>query len=461
MSKNRSDTVDGLSFDRIKKICESAGAKIHFVGIGGVSMYSLARLVINKGAAVSGSDRESSLRTERLSRMGAQICIGHSADNVVGKDLVVYSHAIDKENPELACAERLGIPSVGRDRLLGALMLDYRRRIGVSGSHGKSTTVAILDRIFSYAGANPTVLSGAELPFGDSMREGGDELLIYEACEYRDSFLRFSPTVALGLNLELDHTDYFESLSAIKASFAKALGRASDLAIICGDDPNLRDILSEFNCRQLTFGFGAGNDYRYFITNFRQGGFDFSLSRFGGEIYRFSLNIPGSFNVMNAAAAITVAVELGIDFETISSAISDFPGIARRLQYVGDFHGSSVYYDYAHHPTEIRAAIDALKSSSAERIAVVFKPHTYSRTKALWEDFCGALSMADSLIVTEVYAAREEPIEGISGQSLADAIDGAIFCHDGMVREILSKLSCDKIILMGAGDMEMIKNSII
>ena len=423
-------------------------------------MYSLARMVMKLGAIVSGSDREISQRTERLKSLGVEIFIGHSADNV-NCDLVVYSHAIDEGNPEIQRAIEKNIPRISRDRLLGALMFDYKRRIGVSGSHGKSTTTAILDQIFYYANLDPTTLSGADLPFGDSMREGGRELLIYEACEYRDSFLSFSPTISVGLNLEMDHPDYFASLEQIKTSFEKALGRASEFAAICGDDQNLYEISKKLPCRRVTFGFDGRNDYRFFITDFGRVGFVFSLFKKDTYVADFRLNIPGSFNVLNAAAAITVALECGIDAETVKYAISDFSGIPRRLQQIGLFRGKPIYYDYAHHPSEIRQAINALRLLVDGRLAVVFKPHTYTRTKALWEDFCLSLSLADLTIITDIYAAREEPIEGVSGENLARAIgDSAVYCKDEYVSLLLGKCSFDGVVLMGAGDMEYIKNSL-
>ena len=203
-------------------------------------MYSLARLTITLGAMVSGSDREDSARTRELELLGAGVSIGHNPDNIRGADLVVYSHAIDDDNPELLAARQADIPTLSRPEYLGALMQKYKRRIGVSGSHGKSTTVAMLDCIFSCAGCNPTTLSGSDLPIGEPMRIGGSGTLIYEACEYKDAFLSFSPWVAVGLNLELDHTDYFADLEAIKTSFAKAIGSAASFAVINGDDPNLK-----------------------------------------------------------------------------------------------------------------------------------------------------------------------------------------------------------------------------
>ena len=449
-----------FSYGEIRKIVYNGEKKVHFVGVGGVSMYSLARLTLLGGARVSGSDREDSEHINELRLLGAEIFVGHNADNINSADLVVYSHAISFDNTELLEANRRGIPTVSRAEYLGAMMLGYKNRIGVSGSHGKSTTVAMLDAIFTHAKALPTVLSGADLPCGEPLRVGGDGLMIYEACEYKDSFLRFSPTIAIGLNLELDHTDYFNNIEEIKASFKKALGRAG-LALISGDDENLMEIKDNIKTKVITFGGCENNDYRYFITSFKDIGFAFSLTRGGVTIGDFEINVPGAFNVHNATAAIAVALEYGIDVETIAEAISLYRGIPRRLEYIGQHLGRPVYYDYAHHPTEIKASIDALKSLTQSPLTVVFRPHTFSRTKSLWNELCGSLSLADHLLITDVYPAREEPIEGVNSPNLAEEIgSSARYCRD----EILTNIDLytrGAIVLMGAGDLDEIKRKIL
>ena len=271
MHSSRSNS--SLSYGQIRKIICDRSKRVHFVGVGGVSMYSLARLTMLNGVVVSGSDREDGERTSDLRLRGAEIAVGHKESNVIGTDLVVYNNALSKDNPEILEAKSHEIPTVSRAEYLGALMLDYSNRIGVSGSHGKSTTVAMLDAIFSYAKATPTVLSGADLPLGEPLRVGGKSLMIYEACEYKDSFLRFSPTIAVGLNLELDHTDYFDGIEAIKTSFVKALSRATRFALISGDDENLLDIKDKIKAPVITFGGGENNDYRYSVTSFNDVGF--------------------------------------------------------------------------------------------------------------------------------------------------------------------------------------------
>ena len=322
----------------------------------------------------------------------------------------------------------------------------------------------MLEHIFTTAGVDPTVLSGSELESGEPYREGGGSTLIYEACEYRDSFLSFSPSVAIALNLELDHTDYFESISALSASFTKALARATSFALVRGDDYNLAKIIPEIRkkTRLVTFGEDVTCDYSYFINGFRDDGFDFTLSHFGLEI-KYKLNLLGVHNVSNAAAAVTAALELGIPPEVTVTAISGFRGIARRLEYIGNRHGRPIYYDYAHHPTEISANITALKLAVKDPLTVVFKPHTFSRTASLWDDFCSALSLADRVIVTDIYPAREAPLEGINARRLAEAIGPtAEYSPDSEVYARLDDHSHKgAIVLMGAGDMEDIKYEVL
>ena len=425
-------------------------------------MYSLARLTLDRGARVRGSDREDSSRISALRMLGAEVFIGHRAENVSGADLLVYSHAISQDNPELLEAMRLKIPTVSRAEYLGALMLDYKNRIGISGSHGKSSTTAMLDLIFSYAKTSPTTLSGADLTVGEPLRLGSDSLMIYEACEYKDSFLRFSPTVSVALNLELDHTDYFADLEAIKRSFAKALGRAEKFALINGDDLDLADIADKIGANLITFGSSENNTYRYIITSFKEVGFSFTVLRNGIRVGDFELNIPGSFNVANATAAIAVSLEYGIDSATVSEALALYRGIPRRLEYIGQRYSRPVFYDYAHHPTEIKASIDALKMLTHSPLTVIYKPHTYSRTRSLWNELCASLSEADYVLLTNIYPAREEPIDGVNSARLAEEIgDKARYCRDEEILTQLDFYTSGAIVLMGAGDLEEIKRNIL
>lgn len=450
------------SFEILRRVSANPDARIHFIGIGGVSMYTLARVTLNAGIKVSGSDRVVGERVHDLVERGAMVFAGHDSSNVDGASVAVYSHAVAYNNPEILEAKRLQIPLMSRAEYMGAVMLDYRNRIGVSGSHGKSTTVAMLDEIMTRAGAFPTVLSGADLSIGEPLKIGSKSLVIYEACEYKDSFLDFYPTISVGLNLELDHIDYFEDISDIQKSFVKGLGKATTCCVVNLDDENLSTIIARLKAPVVTFGQGERADYRYIITAFGDRGFEFTISTKTQTIGKFELNIPGVFNVTNATAAIVTALQYGIDVETVRAAISEYRGIPRRLEYIGERYGREVYYDYAHHPTEIAASINALKLFTEEHVTVVFKPHTYSRTECFWEDFRSALSLADNVILTDIYPAREDPIDGIDSRRLADEIGTkAVFCADNEVVPYLDMNTHGTIIIMGAGDMDSIKGDVL
>ena len=450
------------SYDRLLESVKRPGAVVHFVGIGGVSMFSLARLTLLFGARVTGSDATDGERVRALISLGARVSVGHSEENVNSATLVVYSHAISQDNPELFYARTHGVRTVSRAEYLGALMIEYRNRIGVSGSHGKSTTVAILERIFSESGAEPTVLSGADLPSGEPLKLGSENLFVYEACEYKDSFLRFSPTVALALNLELDHTDYFKDINSLKSSFIQALGRATHFSVVNVDDENLSYVASRLKNKVVTYGQSERSDYRYRMRAFLDGAYAFSVERFGNTVGNFELHLPGMFNVNNAVGAIVTALEYGIDAETIARAVAGFRGIGRRLEEVGERFGRPVYYDYAHHPTEIRAAINTLKMLYRDSVTVIFKPHTYTRTASLWEGFRLALSLADHVILSDIYPAREAPIEDITSERLAAEIgERAVYLPEADILTHLDAKTHGTIIVMGAGDMEEIKERVV
>ena len=451
-----------ITFDTIRRLLSVRSAVIHFIGIGGVSMYTLARLVLDRGCTVTGSDRIANDRTKDLVLRGAKIHRGHDSSFVNGATLVVFSHAIAASNPEMRGANARNIPIVSRAQLMGALMLDYRSRIGVSGTHGKSTTTAILDCIFSTAMTRPTTLSGAELTSGEPIRIGAGETLIYEACEYCDSFLSFSPTIAIGLNLELDHTDYFPDIKALKRSFTKALSKARDIAIINLDDEHLSEIIPDIKCKVITFGQHERANWRYLITAFLDCGVEFTLYHHGVKIKKIRLNIPGTHNVQNAAAAAVCALEFGLPIDTVAAVIESFRGVPRRLEYVGEHLGRAVYYDYAHHPTEISAGINTIKLMTGDMVTVVFKPHTYTRTASLWSALSSSLSLADHIILTDIYPAREEPIPGITSKRLAEDIgDRAVFCHDFDVVACVDNYTHGAIIVMGAGELENVKKQLI
>lgn len=451
------------SYDLIRKLIETEGSRLHFIGIGGVSMYSLARLSVSSSLFVSGSDRERNERIDSLESLGVKIHIGHNGDNINGADLVIYSHAISEDNPELVCARQRNVPTVSRAEFLGAVMTEYKLRIGVSGTHGKSTTVAMLDTVFAYARKNHTTLSGASLVTGEPYRLGSAELFLFEGCEYKDSFLKFSPHYLVALNLEYDHPDYFSGISQLKESFAKAFMH-SDEVILNYDDPELLSVGKSLSSKKriVTFGKSERADYKYSIIGFDPHGYRFTISHNGECIGSFEIGIMGAFNVTNAVAAAVTAIRMGIEPHDIAAALASFRGIGARLQLVGIRGGREVYRDYAHHPTEIRSTLNTLKMHLCDSVTVVFKPHTYSRTKAFFDDFRNALSIADHVVLTEVYAAREAPIPGISSARLAEEIGSkAIYCEDDEVTNTIDLSTHGVIVIMGAGNMEKITESII
>ena len=448
--------------DKISGILKKRGAKIHFVGVGGVGMYSLFTLSERFGFCVSGSDRERSRLTDSLISAGKDVKIGHCAENADGKDLLVYTLAISEDNPETVRGGERGTPCVSRAEYLGALMEKYIIRIGVSGTHGKSTSCAMLDRIFCSAGKNPTTLCGASLPeISLPVRVGGEKYFIYEGCEYKDSFLRFSPTVSVFTNLELDHVDYFNNIEEIKSSFLKAMD-LSGTAVINIDDENLYSLFSKTKSNVVTFGEREDSNYRYSVIGNRGGFYSFEVFKKDKSVLKCDLAVAGKHNVKNAVGAAAAALEVGIPGEVIEDALSSFSGIERRMERIGSFGNSDVYYDYAHHPTEIECAVNTVKEITGKSVTVIFKPHTYSRTAGLMTDFVGALSLADKVLLCDISAIREAEIPGVNSSRLAEMIGNK--AKKISEEEIIEELSCadnGAIIIMGAANLDTVKEKII
>ncbi len=443
-----------LKLAEIMEKIEKDGGRVHFLGVFGAGQRGLARILLLQGIRVSGSDIRDISEGRELVGIGLEFYPASCEENVDGVSLCVYTLAIDENNPEYRAAKRLGIPTVSRAELLAFLFSRAKRRIAVAGSHGKSTVTAMLDHILMSAGAVPTVVTGASLSDGEAARLGGGEYFIAEACEYKDSFLKLHPTVSIVNNLELDHTDYFKSLDDLKRSFIKYASRAEDFALINIDDPHSASLIGEISSRTVTFGASANADWRYSLVALGEGKSVFAVYHHEKPLGEIELNIPGTFNVSNALAAIAALGEYGVDFEDIRGSVSSFLGIKRRLEYLGEYKFRSVFYDYAHHPTEIAKGISAVRSLGFSLITVVFKSHTYSRTAALFDSFVKALSLADYTVIGEIYAAREENIFGISPADLVLAIGPtSIFADDEKVPEILDNFTRGAIIIMGAADM--------
>lgn len=454
-----SESEATLTNAQILDILSKGGGRVHFIGVGGVSMCSIFCLCRHFGISASGSDGKSNLLTNSLISAGENIYIGEKKTLPERTCLVVYSHAIPYSHPERVYARNHGIKEIDRAKYLGAIMECYDRRIGVSGSHGKSTVTAMISKILTDAEYRPTTLSGAalfesELPFCI----GSLDYLVYEGCEYKDSFLSFFPTLGVFLNLELDHTDYFKDIEALSESFLAAM-RNCERILVNADDKRLLELAGRSGRPTLTFGISEISDYRYEIVSAKAHNLIFNLYRKGKLMGEVNLPMLGSFNMGNAVAAIAAAMESSVDFCEVAASLSSFTGIARRLQEIGSYNGRKLFYDYAHHPSEISASIAAIKDTGVA-VTVIFRPHTYSRTEGLFENFASSLKTADYTLLLDIDAVREEKNEKVSSELLASSISGAVYCpsEDALV-EALDSTEGD-IILMGAADVERIKKQL-
>ena len=440
-----------------------AGKKsIFFIGIGGVSMSSLAIAAKNLGFSVGGSDRAMSASTMRLTSNGIRVCIGHRAENIRGYDIAVYTVAISDENPEYNEARRMGIPCVSRADFLGALMYGFENRIGICGMHGKSSVTAMVASIFSRS-LDPTVISGASLSGSDECcRLGGDRDFIFEACEYQDSFLSFYPSTAVVLNIELDHTDYFVSLDQIRDSFSRFISIASGGILVYNlDDENVRSICDSFDGRRISFSVenSDADVYASDIT-YDRGMPRFTVCSGDKRLFEVSLGVLGEHNISNALAAAATALAHSLPYEDIVAGLGEFSGAKRRLTYKGSLHRAEIYDDYAHHPTEIDAAVNALRPRCKGKLWGVLQPHTYSRTKELYIEFSRALARFDRVILLDIYAARETDTLGVSSKQLAQSVgEHAIYAPSfRAAAEILTEElgAKDIAVIMGAGDNERV-----
>ncbi len=429
------------------------GHHVHLVGIGGVSMRPLGLVLKGMGLLVSGSDMSSSVSTDELIAQGIQVFIGHQADNIQGADCVIRTAAVHNDNPEIAAARAAGIPVFERAQAWGIIMQAYQNAICVSGTHGKTTTTSMLTHILMQANVDPTVMIGGYLPMLHAgHRVGKGDTILLESCEYCDSFLNFFPTLAVILNIEADHLDYFKDLSAIQASFRAFAGLASSGILANGDDQNTVDALQGMS--YLTFGLAPTNQIHaeHISSDWMQ--FDVVCD---GQLYcHLKLQVIGKHNALNALAAAGAAWMLGIPGEAVTEGLSTFRGAGRRLEYIGTFRGADVYDDYAHHPGELAATIAAVRGMHYDRIILAFQPHTYSRTRALFHDFVRELGKVDQVVLAEIYAARERNTYGISSLDLAQQIPGAVYCET--LPEVTSYLRTiarpgDVILTVGAGDI--------
>ncbi len=385
-------------------------AHIHFIGIGGISMSGLAHIALSNNFKVTGSDRSKSTITDKLETEGAVIFEGHNAKNINGADLVVHTAAVKMDNPEMAAAVEQGITLIDRAEFLGAIMKNYKHAVGVAGTHGKTTTTSMLAHALIYADTDPTISVGGELDLiGGNIHCGKTDMFVTEACEYTNSFLKFYPTIALITNIEEDHLDFFTGIEMIRESFRNyaELTRGVGHVVAFGDDQNVKIALADSDLDIVTYGMDKTNNYYAENITFNAGYPTFDVMHNGTFICNVSLNVPGNHNVQNALATVAVCELLGIDPEICAKGIETFRGTHRRFEKKGLLNGAIILDDYAHHPTEIRATLKAAKEFPHSRIRCIFQPHTYSRTRTLWNDFLTAFDDCDELIMTHIYSARE------------------------------------------------------
>ena len=436
------------------------GTRVHLAGIGGVSMCPLAEVLAGMGLQVQGSDMSESDTVRQLREQGIPVAIGHSAENLRDCALVIRTAAIHDDNPEIAGAIARGIPVYERAQAWGAIMQHYQNAVCISGTHGKTTTTSMATHIFMAAQADPTVMIGGTLPLLHSgYRVGRGDTIILESCEYCNSFLNFFPTVAVILNVEADHLDFFKDLADIEHSFHAFADLVPQRGYIISnaDDPGAREAVKGLSHPVFTFGIADPDaDCTAHNVAFHDGCPTFDVVIHGETYAHVELHIAGRHNILNSLAAASAAYVLGVPGSAVEEGLATFHGAGRRFERKGTFHGADVFDDYAHHPAELHALLTTAQSMGYERVICAFQPHTYTRTKALFDDFVRELQLPDVTILAEIYAAREKNDIGISSQDLAAKIPGAVYCSTlDQVTDKLAELARpgDLILTVGAGDI--------
>lgn len=436
-----------------------AGKRVHLSGIGGVSMCPLARVLRSMGLLVQGSDMNESDNVRQLRELGIPVFHGHAADQVGECDFVVRTAAVRDNNPEIAGAIARGIPVFERAQAWGAIMAQYPNALCIAGTHGKTTTTSMATHILMQAQRDPTVMIGGTLPLlGAGYRVGEGDTIVLESCEYCNSFLYFSPTVAVILNIEEDHLDFFKDLADIQRSFRKFAELVPDdgCVIVNADDANTMQAMEHWTGRLLRFGLSEEAECRAQNIRWHNGCAAFEIWVRGRLYTDVTLSVAGRHNILNALAASAAAYVLGIDGEAVRAGLESFHGAGRRFEYKGSYHGADIYDDYAHHPAELRALLSTARTLGYRRILCAFQPHTYTRTAALFAEFVQELKRADRVVLAEIYAAREENLSGISSADLAKEIPHALYCATlAKTAEALRTLAQegDLILTVGAGDI--------
>ncbi len=453
------EQIKHYSASEIENILNRVGS-IYFIGIGGVSMSSLARICHKLGAKVCGSDRASSTLTDELISQGIGVRIGHSDKELEGFGAFVYNAAIHSDNPEFAYAVKNNIPLIYRSDLLGYIVSKYKTSVGISGTHGKSTTTAMVSAVLTAADLDPTVLNGAKMAqTGECYREGCDNVLAFEACEYMDSFLSFFPTISVVLNCELDHVDYFKSFENYIRSFRKYIDRSGECAVVNNDCTGVVEVIKDVHKRLITYGIKNSSDVMAENISIIDSLPEYDITVNGMHYCHVRLGVNGEHNIYDSLAAASVAYELGVDGKAVADALLTFRGAERRFEYKKSVNGAKVYDDYAHHPTEIRATVSSARQICKGKLYCVFQSHTYSRTKGLFDQFITAFEGCDEIIFADIYPARETDTLGMSAELLADCTKNGKYKGDfSKIAEYVKNTAGegDIVIIMGAGDVNKI-----
>ena len=438
--------------------------KIHFIGIGGSGMCPLAEILFSEGFELTGSDCNESDTLDRIKAMGIKVYNGHFADNVKDTELVVYTAAVKSDNPELVAAKELGIPCLERSVMLGIVTRRYNRSVAVAGTHGKTSTTAMISQILIGSGFDPSAIIGGKLPaIGGNSYVGESDIIVCEACEYVDTFLELNPYLSVVLNIDADHLDYFENLDNIKKSFLKFANQTTHAVIYCGDDENSIDTVKDWTLEKITFGIGESCDYRALniVSNGMKQSFDlYYKNEFVATI---KLVVPGRHNIMNALAASAAAHHLGATGKEIAENLEKFTGVHRRFEVLGVSKGITVADDFAHHPTELTAVLTSAMNMGFNKVWAIFQPHTYSRTAILLDDFAKALSIPDETIISEILAVRETNAYNIYSTDLGAKIEGShcIDTFEEITDFILDNAKeGDLVLTMGGGNVYRCANMI-
>ncbi len=445
---------------------------IHFIGIGGISMSGLAEILLNKGFKVTGTDSNNSAIIKRLENLGAEVFLKHNKENITGADLIVYTDAISNDNIELKAAKESGVEFTDRASFLGALMKNYKHSIAVSGTHGKTTTTSMIASITNHGNLQPTVLLGGQLDdIGGNVKIDSDDYILTEACEYKANILKYFPSMAIILNIDEDHLDYFKNIDHIVDTFVQyAKNLKEDSYLLANiDDPHMEKVIAATKAKVVSFGINKDADYRAEDIKFCKDGFpSYNLHIKGKGKFPITLKIMGEHNIYNSLASLASADIYGVPIDDMVNYMNLYNGVHRRLEYKGDLNGVDIFDDYAHHPTEIKATLEALANKKSGEIYCVFQPHTFTRTKALLESFSNSFKLADHVVITDIYASRELDTGEIHSKDLSKRIEekGIKSTYLSSFKEVedylISKAKKgDTIITMGAGNIYLVGETLL